>query len=152
MINGKAFLTFFAFGSLLACADLAAFPNQYAQNRQPYGNGYYNNNQQYYGDPYENERQRIEAERQGVERERLRIERDRLEQEKRNLNQRYNQQQYTTPPNYQQGYQQPPAYQPPQQASCPPGFSPSENKCSNKERKNGCKDIRLPSGLGCVRR
>src|SRR6187402_1555423 len=35
---------------------------------------------------------------------------------------------------------------------CPPGFSPSEQKCSQQERARGCKDIRLPSGLGCVNR
>ncbi len=35
---------------------------------------------------------------------------------------------------------------------CPSGFSPSENKCSSAERKKGCKDMRLPGGLGCVRR
>lgn len=35
---------------------------------------------------------------------------------------------------------------------CPPGFSPSEQKCSPEERRRGCKDIRLPGGLGCVRR
>ena len=38
------------------------------------------------------------------------------------------------------------------QETCPSGFKPSEQKCSNAERKNGCKDIRLPSGLGCVKR
>lgn len=38
------------------------------------------------------------------------------------------------------------------QDRCPPGFSPSEQKCSQNERRRGCKDIRLPSGLGCVNR
>ena len=38
------------------------------------------------------------------------------------------------------------------QDRCPAGFSPSEQKCSQQERRNGCKDIRLPSGLGCVNR
>lgn len=36
--------------------------------------------------------------------------------------------------------------------TCPPGFSPSEQKCSKEERKRGCKDMRLPGGLGCVHR
>jgi hypothetical protein len=40
----------------------------------------------------------------------------------------------------------------PQQESCPPGFQPSERRCSQDERRNGCKDIRLDSGLGCVKR
>lgn len=35
---------------------------------------------------------------------------------------------------------------------CPPGFRPSEQKCSQEERRRGCKDMRLPGGLGCVRR
>lgn len=38
------------------------------------------------------------------------------------------------------------------QDHCPSGFSPSERKCSNEERRRGCKDMRLPSGLGCVKR
>jgi hypothetical protein len=38
------------------------------------------------------------------------------------------------------------------QDSCPPGFRPSEQKCSPEERRRGCKDMRMPSGLGCVRR
>lgn len=35
---------------------------------------------------------------------------------------------------------------------CPAGFRPSEQKCSQAERARGCKDMRLPSGLGCVKR
>jgi hypothetical protein len=35
---------------------------------------------------------------------------------------------------------------------CPPGFQPSENKCSTEERRHGCKDVRLSNGLGCVHR
>ncbi|MFN4894536.1 MAG: hypothetical protein ACK5GN_09155 [Pseudomonadota bacterium] len=35
---------------------------------------------------------------------------------------------------------------------CPAGFRPSEQKCSTEERRMGCKDMRLPGGLGCVRR
>lgn len=35
---------------------------------------------------------------------------------------------------------------------CPAGFSPSERKCTQDERRRGCKDIRLPNGLGCVKR
>jgi hypothetical protein len=35
---------------------------------------------------------------------------------------------------------------------CPPGFRQSEQKCSPDERRRGCKDMRLPGGLGCVRR
>jgi hypothetical protein len=38
------------------------------------------------------------------------------------------------------------------QERCPSGFYPSEQKCSVEERRRGCKDMRLPGGLGCVRR
>ena len=38
------------------------------------------------------------------------------------------------------------------QDRCPAGFRPSEQKCSVEERRRGCKDMRLPSGLGCVAR
>jgi len=34
----------------------------------------------------------------------------------------------------------------------PQGYQQSEQKCSNEEKRHGCKDIRLESGLGCVRR
>lgn len=40
----------------------------------------------------------------------------------------------------------------PVQDRCPAGYTPSEQKCSQEERRRGCKDIRLNSGLGCVRR
>lgn len=36
--------------------------------------------------------------------------------------------------------------------SCPRGFSPSEIKCTDAERRHGCRDIRLDGGLGCVQR
>lgn len=52
------------------------------------------------------------------------------------------------PPERRPTYQPPP----PPREHCPSGFSPSEQKCSSEERKHGCKDIRLPGGLGCVRR
>lgn len=38
------------------------------------------------------------------------------------------------------------------QQTCPAGFRPSEDKCSVEERRRGCKDMRLPNGLGCVNR
>lgn len=38
------------------------------------------------------------------------------------------------------------------QETCPSGFRPSEQKCSPEERRRGCKDMRLPNGLGCVKR
>lgn len=35
---------------------------------------------------------------------------------------------------------------------CPQGFQQSEQKCSNEERRRGCKDMRLDNGIGCVKR
>lgn len=97
----------------------------------------------YYGgyghDAYDHrrERDRDRWERRELERERERLEeeRERLEEERRR-----DQGSYAPPP------------PPPPQDRCPPGYSPSERKCSPDERRRGCKDIRLPSGLGCVNR
>lgn len=102
-------------------------------NRDPYyGGGYYGGG---YNDPYRNrrERERLEEERERLERERERLERERQRQ-------RYPESQ--------------PVPRPPAASydRCPAGFSPSENKCSRAERERGCKDIRMPSGLGCVKR
>ncbi len=35
---------------------------------------------------------------------------------------------------------------------CPDGFEESEDKCTEEEREDGCKDIRLDNGKGCVSR
>jgi hypothetical protein len=110
----------------------------------PYGGGGYYGRDPYYGGPgyggasYQDrrERERLEEERRRLERERERLERERERQDS-----------YRPPP------PPPPQYRPPAQYDrCPAGFSPSENKCSKEERKRGCKDIRMPSGLGCVKR
>lgn len=50
----------------------------------------------------------------------------------------------------QQGYGRPSSSS--SRETCPPGFRPSEQKCSPEERRRGCKDMRLPGGLGCVKR
>ena len=125
--------------SLLAgCADLnSPYNSGYGNNYPP---PYYGGNSGYYGNNYpptynnNDRRERRELER---ERERLEEERQRLENERERHN--------TPPP--------PPAYRPPPpQERCPSGFSPSEQKCSREERKHGCRDMRLPGGLGCVSR
>ena len=57
---------------------------------------------------------------------------------------------YDQPRDYRRGYfDRPPE---PIIERCPAGFQPSENKCRPDERRHGCKDIRLPGGLGCVHR
>jgi hypothetical protein len=127
-------------GYLSGCMPL---DNQYGYGSpgssygSPYSNsgGYYD--PYYRDDPYyRNERRenRRERERLEDERERLQEERQRLERER------------------QREVSRPAAPPPPPPERCPPGFSPSENKCRPEERKHGCKDIRLPGGLGCVRR
>lgn len=88
-----------------------------------YGNGGYNNNRR--------EQQELE-----LERERLENERKRLQRERENV------------------YRAPAAPPPPRQVfeRCPAGFTPSEQKCTQDERRRGCRDMRLPGGLGCVDR
>lgn len=99
---------------------------------QPYGSGY--GHDDYY---YERERRRLRDERRDAERERDRAEeeRRRLEEERRRL---------------EEARRQPPP--PVVRESCPSGFRPSERRCSDAERKRGCRDLRTPGGLGCVSR
>lgn len=132
-----------AAASLVGCGPMND-PYYGGGNPPGYGGGYYGGSGGYYGggyDPYYNanqrERDRLDRERDRLEREREQLERDRQRERERD---RWN----APPP--------PPAARPPVQDRCPPGFSPSENKCSKEERKRGCQDVRLNSGLGCVKR
>ena len=63
----------------------------------------------------------------------------------------YNEPEYNQRPQYNPPS---PHYNPPARRAetCPAGFSPSEQKCSQDERRRGCKDIRMDGGLGCVKR
>ena len=135
---------------ITGCAGLDAPYDPYYGSGGPYGGGGYNGGGGYYGrdpyyrpDPYyggssyqdRRERERLEEERRRLERERERLERERERQDS-----------YRPPP-------PPPQARPPAHYDrCPAGFTPSEDKCSKEERKRGCKDIRMPSGLGCVKR
>lgn len=95
-----------------------------------YGGAPYYGGGSYYGnDPYRRERRDLERERERLEDERRRLERERDRQ---------------PPPVYTRPA--PPADR------CPSGFSPSERKCTPEERRRGCRDMRMPSGLGCVDR
>jgi hypothetical protein len=121
--------------ALFGCANLN---DPYFPPGGGFGTGpYYGGSQFGYGDDFyrnQRERERLDRERDRIEQERWRLERERDQQ-------------------YQRPYQPPPPSRPaPSQDRCPPGFSPSENKCSQDERRRGCRDIRLPSGLGCVSR
>ncbi len=123
-------LSFSLFSFILSgCAELDGFG--------PPGGGYNSYSDPYYAPPrrgydsdWRNERDRREIER----------ERDRLDRERRELDRnRWQQNNSYTPPA-------------PRQERCPSGYSPSEQKCSSEERRRGCSDMRLPGGLGCVRR
>jgi hypothetical protein len=130
--------------SLSGCIDPNAPGYPYGSpDPYPIGGGYSGG----YGSPYyrdrdydRRERREIERERREIERERDRVardrERDRIEEERRQL-ERERQRVYSSPR---------------REESCPPGFSPSEQKCSSEERRRGCRDMRLPGGLGCVDR
>jgi hypothetical protein len=107
----------------------------------PIASTYYDDSAPYYEDsPYPGHEHR--REHLNREREKLRDERRRIEQERRRLEeeQRRREEAATRPP------------EPPRQTHCPAGYRPSEQKCTDKERKHGCKDVRLDSGLGCVHR
>jgi hypothetical protein len=131
--------------ALVGCTTLND-PNGYGYGGQGYGNpGYYGGpgygsgpyygNQPYYNgnsDYYRREQRELERERRRLEEERERLERERQRAPV-----------YAPPP--------PPPPRP-SQDTCPPGFSPSERKCTPEERRRGCRDIRMSSGLGCVDR
>ncbi len=124
--------------SMTGCANLND-PNPYgyggpygAPAPAPYyGAPYYGGGGYYGNDPYYRREQRdLERERKQLEDERRRLEREREFQNR--------------PP--------PPPPSRPAPERCPPGFSPSERKCTPEERRRGCRDMRLPGGLGCVDR
>jgi hypothetical protein len=86
----------------------------------------------YYGD-YERQR---EWEHQRHEQHELNEEREHLDEERRQLDAQRNQ----PPP--------PPPHQS-QTLHCPPGTHPSTHRCTNEERKRGCKDYGAANGQGC---
>jgi hypothetical protein len=125
--------------SALGCAPMNNDPYGYGGYGAPpppppapyYGGGYYGGPGYYGNGNYDRrERERLERERQRLEEERRRLERERE----------------------RPVYQAPPPAPRPTQDRCPAGFSPSERKCTQEERRRGCRDMRMPSGLGCVSR
>ncbi|MCB0335455.1 MAG: hypothetical protein KDD62_04095 [Bdellovibrionales bacterium] len=113
--------------SLAGCADLNGSGSQYDYG---YGNRY---DSPYQDDYYSRrERERIRDERRELERERERLDRER-ERDRRRREQ-------------EARHPQPPA-QNPHVDRCPPGWTPG--RCSGKDRKKGCKDMRTSGGLGC---
>ena len=109
-----------------------------------YSNGYDNRDRyDYDNDRYDDYRRDRERDRAWEERRRLERERDRLEEERRRLEEERRRDRDN------HSHMRPP---PPVQERCPSGFHPSEQKCSREERRRGCQDMRLPGGLGCVKR
>ena len=131
-MSSKSFLSF----SLLCVAlsgCLAMDDGGYSDGgyRDPYYGGGYRD--PYYDDRYDWERERLRREREELERERRR-----LEDERRRRDDYY-------------GQPRVPAQVAPRPSdTCPPGFRPGDHKCTDKERKRGCKDTRAPSGRLCV--
>ena len=124
------FLTCLSLAPLSGCTELGDLSSPYPQDpyyRQPPGYDSY--------DRRERERNHQERHELEHERERLEAERRRLEDERR-----------------RESTYKPPAPPSPPAEHCPAGFQPREQRCSPDERRNGCHDIRLPGGLGCVRR
>lgn len=134
-MNTKLSIKILSFSLILFCAACNEYGNSW---NDPYREPYYNDP---YRDPYRSDYYRNQHERRELDRERDRVERERrdLERERERQNNSYRPPVYTQP-------------QQPRVETCPSGFSPSENKCSAEERRRGCKDMRLPGGLGCVHR
>lgn len=117
---------------LSGCAELARGGGGYG------GYGDYRRDPYYDRPSYGNRYDRYDDDRRRRDRWEIEQERRRLEEERRRLDE-----QYRRPP---------PPPPPPPAERCPPGFRPSEQKCSREERRSGCQDIRMPGGLGCVKR
>ena len=120
------------------CTELnSGYPSSYGgYSSGGYSGGY--RDPYYRGDDYYayRERERIRREQRELdeERDRLHRERDYLERQKRKNK--------SKPPVFSRV----PVKKPDR---CPSGFFPSEQKCTKKERKRGCKDMRTPGGMGC---
>lgn len=128
----------FGLFTIVAFAGCAEFNDGFSGYDSGYSDPYYDNGRYDNGryrdrDDYRRRRDWEERrdDRREIERERRRVEEERAREAARH---------------------RPPPPPPRQNDRCPSGFSPSENKCSPQERKRGCRDIRLPSGLGCVSR
>lgn len=113
----------------------------YAPSPYDRGYGYDYNRDEYYRERDYDRKRDLERERERLERERERLERERQRNDWQRNDRHGN----------DSGWQR---NSPPQQREerCPSGFSPSERKCSQEERRRGCRDMRLPGGLGCVSR
>lgn len=121
----------------IGCAELNT-PGQYPPSSPAYGYGYPPRSSYYdnYGD-YRRERNEIRRDQRELDEERRELDRQKfelLQQQKRLDQERHRQHERQR-----------------QEERCPAGWHPSERKCTKKERNAGCQDMRIPSGLGCVR-
>lgn len=119
--------------ALTACGPLGDGFNQNRNYppRDPY-DPYYRNEDYRYRDRYEQDR--LYRERRELDRER-----ERLDRERREMDRRYD-------------HRDEPRHQRPTRSNdvvehCPSGWKPG--RCSDRDRKKGCKDKRMPLGLGC---
>ena len=161
----KAVLFFALIGTGLGgCAEFMDpnYGSQYPSSGPGYGNsgygnsGYGNNrnNDPYYHDhgsyddnryhDYERDRRRAERERERMEEERERLEQERERQHDEDQRRRFDDLRL------QQQHQQPAP--PPPREGCPSGFHETDRKCSDDERRHGCKDIKTSSGVRCINR
>ncbi len=125
-------LTFFLTLAFIFSACTNNDYGRYDSNGRYYDDGRYRptySNRDYDRDRYyrERERERLEQERRD-----LAIERDRLERERERAQHHSHKEQHTSRPAPER---------------CPSGWKPGS--CSKKDRKHGCKDMRMPRGLGC---
>ncbi len=123
--------------TLPGCADFAG-PSYGGGYREPYYQPNYYDDDDYRRREHDRrEHREMEKERERLDEEKDRIRRERDEERRREERERQREQE---------------AQRQRQQEHCPSGFQPSERKCSQEERRRGCKDVRLSSGLGCVKR
>ena len=136
-------VVFLLFGLLVLsnCTEYNdGYGSPYGYGSDPYYDSRYDRDDYYRKKEWERERREREWDRR--QRHELDEERERVEAERRRLERERE----------AEAHRRPPSPAPARQEQCPPGFQPSERKCTDAERKKGCKDIRLNSGLGCVHR
>ena len=117
---------------------------------EPYGSSphYDSYDRPYYEDYHDHDWRDREREREWEEQKRIEHERERLDRERRHLDEERREEDHRR---HEEPARPTPRPQP-KVESCPSGYTPSERKCTPDERKRGCKDVRLDSGLGCVKR
>lgn len=154
----KAALLFALIGTGLGgCAELndpygSRYPSSgsgYGYGNSGYGNSRDRNPSYHDHGSYDEEDYReIERERRRAEREREKLEEERERWEEERERQRAEDQRRR----FDDLRSQPPVSQPPPRVGCPSGFHETDRKCSDSERKKGCKDIKTSSGVRCINR